>query len=390
MKSMEQQTNADTRQPTLRQLTLYFLRLGATGFGGPYALIALMRRDLVERTSWFREEQFEEGFAFSQTAPGPVAPQLAMYLAQLRFGPWGALLSVIAFIAVPFILIIALAALYVSYGSLPWLRALLYGISPVIVALIAHAAFSLGRNLLRSSLSVLIATLSFLAVIFAQIDLSIIILSAGLFGVLGAVAWRDRLSGLSPFPILGVLQTLTATWTELSTSLLPKLSWFFLKAGALTFGSGYVVVAFLQKGIVDDYGWLTQQQFLDAVAAGQITPGPVVITSTFVGYLIDGPIGAIVSTVSVFLPVFLITILLAPVIARHRSNPMLRGFMTMTNASAIGVIAGVSVLMGQSAVVDWQTSFFFLASLVALVLWNTPSLILIAICAILGLLVSFS
>jgi chromate transporter len=377
-------------QPTLWQLTGYFFRLGATGFGGAYALVAMMRNDLVEGRKWFSASEYEEGFAFSQIAPGPVAPQLAMYLGYGRYGILGATLSLLAFIFVPFLLVVGLAVLYRTYGELKLLSGILYGIAPAVVALVAHAAAKLGHGMLRGWLHYLIAVLAFLTAIFLHVDLSFLIIGAGLVGMLLAIRRHFGIACLGVIPLTAAATLFFQKLSESFGSLLVKLGWFFFKAGALTFGSGYVIVAFMQKAVVDDYGWLTTRQFLDGVAAGQITPGPVVITSSFVGYMVAGFPGALVSTVSVFAPVYLITILLAPLVSKYRTNEIVRGFMTGANAAAVGAIAGVAVLMGEGAVTGWPTALIAVGSVAALYFWDVSSIVLVAAAGGVGALLAVS
>ncbi len=370
--------------PRLPQFTKYFLRLGTIGFGGPIALCAQMKVELVDKNKWFTLQEYEEGFAFSQSAPGPVAIQLAMYLGFIRFGVFGATAGGLAFIATPFVLVLLLSYFYVSYGTLGVIESALKGVSPAVIAVILHAAFQLGRGLLRELKKWLIAAVSLFLAVFAKIDLSIIIIGAGLIGLGFMILQQRGLCGsMIPLYLLGAHQ-ISPVSGDPGLSILPKLAWLFFKAGALTFGSGYVVVAFIQQGVVDEYQWLNVRQFLDGIAVGQITPGPVVITSTFVGYLVHGLSGAIVSTVAVLLPVYLITIVGAPLIAKYRSSPLLQGFMSAANAAAIGVITSVAVMMTGSAVVDWKTGAIMVLSLAALFLRNVPSVIVILVAGVLG------
>lgn len=373
-------------QLTLSQLTRYFLRLGTVGFGGPIALCAQMKNELVDKLHWFTPEEYEEGFAFSQAAPGPIAYQLALYLGFIRFGIRGATLSGVAFIATPFVLVLLLSVLYVNYGSVTWIQSILYAVSPAVVAIVMHATVQLGRSMLRLWNTVLIAVSAFTLAVVLNVDLSLIILGAGIAGLLSAGhPWRSA-AGAVPTSLLLMVQEAAQSSFHHSLPLSLKLMWFFFKAGALTFGSGYVVIAFIQNGVVDEYHWLTARQFLDAVAVGQMTPGPVVITATFVGYLVDGFQGAFLSTMSVLLPVYLITILGAPLVAKYRRSPLLQGFISYANAAAIGVVASVALRMTQSAVMDWKTAGIMIISLILLFLRDVPSVIIVAAAAGVGVL----
>jgi len=372
-------------QVTLSQLTKYFLRLGAIGFGGPIALCAQMKAELVDKLHWFSLQEYEEGFTFSQTAPGPVAFQLAMYLGFIRFGISGATLIGIAFIFTPFVLVIILSALYVQYGSARWLQSVLHGIAPAVAAIVFHAVIQLGKSLLRAWKYVLVTGLSLTLATFFNVDLSLIIIGAGFVGLL-YVAFSERMVAGATLMLPLLLQNGGQGAPDSALSVLPKLAWFFFKAGALTFGSGYVVIAFIQRGVVDEYHWLTVQQFLDAIAVGQVTPGPVIITATFVGYLVKGLVGAFVGTLAVLTPVYLITILGAPLVVKYRTNSLLQGFMANANAAAVGVITSVAVKLTTSAVSDWRTGAIFILALAVLVLRNIPSIIIIVLAGGLGAL----
>jgi chromate transporter len=367
-------------QPTLSQLTLYFLRLGTTGFGGPIALANYIRADLVDRLEWFTVEEYDEGFAFSQAAPGPIAPQLAMYLAFLRFGVVGSTLVVIAFLFTPFVLVICLSMVYLHYGGVGWVQSMLIGMAPAVVAIVVHATWQLGRGMIKSFRTLLVGLVAFALATVFHIELSYIIIGAGIAGIL--MVGRARFAAVSFLPLLLFRQSDQLIETP---NLLTHLAWFFLKAGALTFGSGYVVVAFLQQGVVDAYQWLSMRQFLDGVAIGQITPGPVVITSAFVGYMVEGFPGAVVSIVSVILPIYIITIVGAPLMRKYRSNAYLQGFIAGANAAALGTIASVAVTMAFGAVMNASAAALALFSLILLFRWNTPSVLLLLVAGAVGL-----
>lgn len=366
-------------QLSLFRLVTYFLRLGAVGFGGPFALAAQMRTDLVERFGWYTEQEYEEGFAFSQAAPGPIAPQLAMYLANIRYGARGSTLVVIAFIFAPFVLVLGLSHLYVRYGRLGWIQAVLVGVSPAVAAIIVHAAWKLGSGMLKNVRRWVIAAISFVLLVFWHAEIALIIVGAGFLGLLLAL-YEERSRLIAVFsPLLFIQHGVQAIGSSGETLFL-KLAWFFFKAGALTFGSGYVVVAFLEQGVVNDYHWLTVQQFFDGVAIGQVTPGPVVITATFVGYLVSGFPGALISTACVLLPIYLIAILGSPFVRKFRANRFLQGFIASANAAALGAIASVAVTMTIGTITNWISAVILVCSLAALLLWNAPS-VLVILCA---------
>jgi len=371
---------------SLSRLVIYFLRLGAMGFGGPFALVASMKADLVDKLGWFTEQEYEEGFAFSQAAPGPIAPQLAMYLAYLRYGVRGSTLVVVAFIFAPLVLVLVLSHLYVQYGRMGWIQSVLFGITPAVVALITHAAWKLGRGMLKDLRGWIIAAASFALMTFWHVEISLIIIGAGLLGLL-ATLYRNpaQLAALvSPLLLFQAgVQTLDASQEPLFL----KLALFFFKAGALTFGSGYVVVAFLQQGVVDNYHWLTLQQFFDGVAIGQVTPGPVVITAAFVGYLTEGLPGALISMSCVLLPIYLITIVASPFVRKLRANRFLQGFISSANAAALGTIASVAVTMATGTVTNWLSALVVVGALAALLAWNVPSILIILAAGAIGFVV---
>jgi len=373
-------------QPSLARLAAYFLRLGTIGFGGPIALVSYMKTDLVDKLRWFSQEEYDDGFAFSQAAPGPIAPQLAMYLAFLRFGVLGATLVVVAFIFTPFMLVVILSFLYVQYGQMGWIQSLLLGMSPAVVAIVIHATWKLGKGMLKTLHSLIIAVIAFVLAAVFRIEISFIIIGAGLLGIAYVGMKSGRLLGTFIFSPAVLVQSTVQPVSEWGNCLLVKLSLFFFKAGALTFGSGYVVVAFLQQGVVEQYHWLTMREFLDGVAIGQITPGPVVIAAAFVGYLTHGVAGSLVSIVSVLLPIYLITIVGSPLLRRYRTNPYVQAFICNANAAALGTIVSVAYTMALGAVSDWVSAGIMIASLGVLVRWDTPSVVIIAMAGGLGLL----
>lgn len=374
-------------QPSLAQLTAYFLRLGTIGFGGPIALVAYIKTDLVDKLHWFTQEEYDDGFAFSQAAPGPIAPQLAMYLAFLRYGVLGATLVVIAFIFTPFVLVVVLSSLYVQYGELRWIQSILLGMSPAVVAIVIHAAWKLGKGMLKSFNSYAIAFAAFILATVFSIEISFIIIGAGVLGLIYTGVKNSRLFRAVVLSPAVMFQSAIQPLAEWGNPLLLKLSLFFFKAGALTFGSGYVVVAFLQQGVVEQYHWLTMRQFLDGVAIGQVTPGPVVITAAFVGYLTHGFEGAVVSIISVLLPIYLITIAGTPLLRKYRTNAYVQSFIGSANAAALGTIVSVAYTMTLGVGVDWFSAVMMAVIAIVLFRWDIPSVIVIVAAGVLGLLV---
>lgn len=376
---------------TSSRLTWYFLRLGLVGFGGPVALANRMRRDLVEERGWLDEVEYDEGLAIATACPGPLAYQLAVYCGFVRFGLAGALAVAAAFAVGPFVVVTLAAAAYVRFAATWQLRALFYGIAPVIAALIVKACWNLGRKTLKRDrwAWVIGAAVALLTIIYRQ-ELAPAFLVAG---VLGIVVFRGarRLPGDGDAPatsvpalrggaMFGALGALGAAPTA-------KLFVFFFKAGLLVFGSGLVIVPFLKAYVVDQYHWLSDRQFLDSVAIGMITPGPVVITATFVGYLLQGLPGALAATSGIFAPPVLFTVVATPLLRRYRENPRLQGFIRGITSAVVGALIGTTYLVAQSAVGDLLTTAIAGASLAVVLTWKKvpePALVLAA--GLIGLL----
>ena len=370
---------------TLAELLVYFLRLGLLGFGGPVALVGQMERELVTERGWLTKEQMREAIAICQSLPGPLAIQVGIYTAYLRGGFWGAWLGGWAFILPNFVIVAALGALYVHLGDLKPVTAIFYGVSPAVIALILHSCYRLARLGMEDRLQWLIAAACFAVTVIFKAEVALLFVASGLVGVIsyGNILRRPPPPLALPVAVLPSLTTLTPA---ASGSTLAKLLLFFLKAGSLTFGSGLVIVPFLQQGLVQQYGWLDERQFLIAVAVGMISPGPVVITATFVGYLVAGFWGALVSTLAIFFPSFIFVLVAAPLLVRHGSNPNVRGFVRGAYAAAIGTILGASVLLAFIAIGDWLTALIGAASLAVLFRWKVSNPLLIATTAAIGII----
>jgi chromate transporter len=364
------------------ELTAYFLRLGTLGFGGPVALVGQMERELVGERSWLAKAEMRDAIAVCQSLPGPLAIQVGIYISYLRGGFWGAWAGGWAFILPNFAIVVALAALYVAFDGLPWMNAVFYGVSPMVIALILHSTWRLAKLGMEDPLQWAIAAASFGITVALQAEVAVIFIVAGAIGI----AWYGTLfrGGRPPSSMLAVAPL--AVVPQVATlPLLGKLTAFFLKAGSLTFGSGLVIVPFLEKGLVQQTGWLDERQFLVAVAIGMVSPGPVVITATFVGYLVAGFWGALVSTIGIFLPSFLLVLIVAPLLARHGANANVKGFVKGAYAAAIGTIAGASVLLGKIAIGDWLTAVIALGGLIVLFRWKISNPLLMAAAAAIGL-----
>jgi chromate transporter len=371
----------------------YFLGLGTWGFGGPAALVGFMHRDLVERRRWVDEDAYRLALALAQLMPGPLAAQTAIALGYFHRGVLGASLVGLAFILPSFLMVVALAMFYVAYGGLWWMQAAFYGVGAAVIAVIAIAAYKLARSTNRRD-PLLWAIFAAVAVVtvWAQAELAEAFLLAGLVALLVKAPprrLRERLPFLSQalaplgLPALPLAQATAGPGLDL----LWQILLFFAKAGAFVFGSGLAIVPFLYSGVVREFGWLTDQQFLDAVAVAMITPGPVVITVAFIGYLAAGLPGAIAAAVGIFLPVYLLTIVPAPWFKRHRDHPQLKAFVLGATAAATGAIAGAVVVLGLRTLVDLPTALIALVSLGLLWRFKLPEPALVAAAGLIGLLV---
>jgi chromate transporter len=369
----------------IAELTRYFLRLGCLGFGGPVALVGQMERELVDGKKWLTKDEMREAIAICQSLPGPLAIQVGIYVAWLRGGFWGAWAGGWAFILPNFVIVAALGALYVYLGDLKPVTGIFYGVSPAVIALILHSCYRLAKLGMEDYLQWAIAAVCLIVTVALQAEVALLFIGAGIVGILYYGSLFKRTPAI--MPAIAVVPAATAPIAPVATgSTLGKLLFFFLKAGSLTFGSGLVIVPFLEQGLVQQYGWLDERQFLIAVAVGMISPGPVVITATFVGYLVAGFWGSLVSTIGIFLPSFLLVLIVAPILARHRGNANVQGFVKGAYAAAIGTILGACFLLGKIAIGDWLTALIGVVSLAVLFRWKVSNPLLIAVTAFIGLI----
>ena len=358
---------ASTVSFTLRELLVYFLRLGTLGFGGPIALAGHMQKDLVEERRWVSKQDYLEGLAFSQLSPGPLAAQLAMYLGWLRAGTIGATLVGIAFILPSFLMVLVLAALYVHFGSLPWIQGMFYGIGAAVIAIIVRSAIKLVRGTVGRDW-LLWAIFTALAITTAWTKSEIV----WLFLLCGVIAMFVKAPPLIPSRatsamfVGGVGPLLTGIHGLASIATVGVLFLFFLKAGAFVFGSGLAIVPFLYGGVVAKFHWLTERQFVDAVAVAMITPGPVVITAAFIGYVVAGPVGALVAAWAVFAPPYFIVLFGAPYYRRFAQNRQVKAFVQGVTAAAVGAIAGAAYILARRSLVDLPTVLIGFVTLVIL------------------------
>jgi chromate transporter len=378
-------------QPTREHVSLsrfvgYFLWLGATGFGGPIALAGYMQRTLVEERGWISRDDYLDGLALAQLAPGPLAAQLAMYLGYVRGGIRGASFVAVAFIAPSLLMVWALSVVYVRFGGLAWMQAVFYGVGAAVIGIIARSTFKLMRlTLADRPLRWTIFFVLAITTAWTEREIVWLFLAAGLVALLlsGHAAHPPRALAFAPVPMAAVSWfSVPAVSAASSWSLL----WFFAKAGAFVFGSGLAIVPFLYGGVVREHHWLTDRQFLDAVAVAMITPGPVVITVAFIGYLVGGFNGMMAAAVGVFLPVYLFVIVPAPYVRRYRDQRQLKAFVEGVTAAATGAIAGAAIVLARRAWVDGWTIAMGLAVLLVLSRWKISELWLIGAAALTGLL----
>ncbi len=380
---------SDRAPYSLVQLTLYFLKLGSIGFGGPVALVGYMYRDLVESRRWISEEDYREGLTLAQLMPGPLGAQLAMYLGYVHYRIIGATVIGVAFVLPSFLMVISIGWAYVRYGGLPWMQAAFYGVGAAVIGIIAISAYKLTtKNIGTDRLLWVIYLVTATITVWTQSESIWLFLGAGILVWLVRAPPKRWLSKDATPGLLGLSPDWTSTCaiaTSLDWSLLAQLGAFFAKAGAFVFGSGLAIVPFLYAGVVNEHHWLTERQFVDAVAVAMITPGPVVITVGFIGYLIAGLPGAVVAALGTFLPCYLFTVLPAPYFKKYGKRPGLIAFVNGVTAAAIGAITGAALVLAARSVVDFRTA---LIALVAMgLIWKVkklPEPVIVAAAALVG------
>lgn len=369
---------------TLRQLLVYMLGLGTWGFGGPVALVGMMYRDLVERRGWISDEDYKEGLALAQLMPGPLAAQLAIYLGYVHYRILGATLVGLAFVLPSFCMVIALGAVYRAYGGIGWMQAVFYGVGAAVMGIIAMSAYKLSsKNLGKDKLLWAIFLLSAAFTVATESELVSVFLGSGL--LVWLVRTRPKFKGkLNSMalagPVLAVSMFGLVEWPKLL-----ELGAFFAYAGSFVFGSGLAIVPFLYSGVVQEHHWLNDRQFLDAVAVAMITPGPVVITTAFIGFLVAGFWGAVVAGVATFVPCYLFTILPAPYFKKYGKRPGIVAFVDGVTAAAIGAIAGAVLVIGQRSISDWLTAAMALGTVA--ILWRfkkAPEPLIVLLAALIG------
>ncbi|MEO7495756.1 MAG: chromate transporter, partial [Massilia sp.] len=351
---------------TLWQLVKYMLKLGAWGFGGPVALVGYMHRDLVDERGWISEADYKEGMALSQLAPGPLAAQLAIYLGFVHYRLAGATAVGLAFVLPSFLMVLALGWAYVNFGGLSWMQAVFYGVGAAVIGIIVMSAKkltekSVGKDKLLWAIYLLLAVVT----IVTESEIAWLFIAAGVLVWLlrAPPAWLGRPGvhglALAQLPLAGL-------FGAGEMPLLWQIAVFFAKAGAFVFGSGLAIVPFLYGGVVTEHHWLTERQFVDAVAVAMITPGPVVITVAFIGYLVAGLPGAWVAALATFLPCYLFTVIPAPYFKKYGKAPGVVAFVDGITAAAIGAIAGSVVVIAKRSIVDLPTALVALVTIALL------------------------
>lgn len=386
------ETNEAKTSPSysLWQLVKYFLRLGTLGFGGPVALVGLMHRDLVEQRHWISEDDYREGLALSQLAPGPLAAQLGIYLGYIDYHTLGATLAGLAFVLPSFLMVLALGWAYALYGGLSWMQAVFYGVGACVIGIIAHSAYKLTTRTIKADRLLWVIYLVAAAwTIITESEQVLLFVAAGILVWLIKAPPKVNWFKSSTASFIGpVLAPLLAQFGTADLSVIPTIFLFFGTAGAFVFGSGLAVIPFLYGGVVQDHHWLTDRQFIDAVAVAMITPGPVVITVGFIGYLVAGFIGACAAAIAVFLPCYLIVIVAAPYFRKYGKRPAIAAFVSGVTVGAIGAITGAVVVLGRRTIVDIPTALFFLVTVG--LLWKfkkIPEPIIVLGAGVLGLLI---
>ena len=346
---------------SLFDLTRYFLYLGTVGFGGPVALVGYMHRDLVVKRQWISEDDYREGMALAQLSPGPLAAQLGIYLGYVHYGVLGATLTGLAFVIPSFFMVLAISIAYRMYGGLPWMQAIFYGVGASVIGIIAISAWkltlkSVGKltpeSLRQNWMLWAFYLVAGIYTVISQREEVWIFVAAGLIYMYVKAPPRWVFSGKTPLVLLffgGIV------WSG-DVGVLPKIALFFTEAGAFVFGSGLAIVPFLHSGVVGEFGWLNEKEFLDAVAVAMITPGPVVITVGFIGYLVAGVAGACTAALATFLPCYLLTVIPAPYFKKYAKDASIKAFVDGITAAVIGALTGAVIVIALRSITDITTA----------------------------------
>ncbi|MBK8845668.1 MAG: chromate transporter [Bacteroidetes bacterium] len=376
---------------SLRQLAGYFLKLGYTGFGGPVALVGYMHRDLVENRKWINEDEYKEGLALAQLAPGPLAAQLGIYIGFVHYGVMGATICGLAFVIPSFIMVVLIGMAYKMFGGLAWMQAVFYGVGAAVIGIIAMSSYKLTiktvskfnvEEIKSKWLLWVFYLIAGMVTVITQSEEVLLFIAAGIIYMLIKAPPKFIIGRANTILLTGI-GFWSFEWSELG-----KIAWFFTKAGAFVFGSGLAIVPFLHGGVVTEYQWLTEKQFVDAVAVAMITPGPVVITVGFIGYLVAGFPGASVAALATFVPCYLFTIIPAPYFNKIAKNESIKAFVDGITAAVIGALVGAVIIIASRSITDIPTAIIAIAAVLALIYIKKiqePYIILAA--AALGLLI---
>jgi chromate transporter len=390
---MEEQLIKSKPVYSLWDVTLYYLKLGTWGFGGPVALVGYMQRDLVEKKGWLNEDEYKEGLALAQLAPGPLAAQLGIYIGFVHYGLLGATLTGLAFVIPSFIMVVLLGMAYQLYGGLPWMQAVFYGVGAAVIGIISVSAYKLTvKSISKFDITAvkskwllwLFYTAGIVVTVITQTEEILLFLACGIgYMLIKAPPQWIRKPSVLPATIL----VSTGFW-KYEGKTLEQIAWFFGKAGAFVFGSGLAIVPFLHAGVVKEFGWLNEHQFVDAVAVAMITPGPVVITVGFIGYLVAGFPGACVAAFATFLPCYLFTVALAPSFKKIAKNVSIKAFVDGITASVIGALVGSVIIIGLRTIIDIPTAIIAVAAVLALLyIKKIQEPYIIGLAAIIGILI---
>jgi chromate transporter len=385
----ETNTVGATTPYSLKQIVLYALKLGSIGFGGPIALVGYMHQDLVEQKKWISEKDYADGLALSQLAPGPLAAQLAIYLGFVHYHILGATLVGLAFVLPSFLIVVALGWAYVNYGGISWMQAVFYGVGACVIGIIANSAYKLSQKMITGVLLGIIYLISVSITVITESEIIWTFILAGIVVWLVEAPPQGWFKGSKSFVLTPIGLLAQTAIPSASHGLLWKILLYFTQAGAFVFGSGLAIVPFLYGGVVKEFQWLSDKQFLDAVAVAMITPGPVVITTGFIGYLVAGFPGASVAALGTFLPCYFLTIIPAPYFRKHGKQPGIAAFVKGVTVAATGAITGAVIVLGRRTLIDVPTIAIALISLV--LLWKfkkkLPEPLLVLGAAVVGLLI---
>jgi chromate transporter len=390
---MENQTLDASPKYSLWDIILYYLKLGTWGFGGPVALVGYMQRDLVENEGWLTEEEYKEGLALAQLAPGPLAAQLGIYIGFVHYGLIGATLTGLAFVLPSFVMVVLLGMAYQLYGGLPWMQAVFYGVGAAVIGIIAMSAYKLTiKSISKFEPSAMkvkwLLWIFYLAGIIITVvtereEILLFLFCGILYMIVKAPPQWIKKPSVLPAGIL----VSTGFW-KYEGKTLEQIAWFFAKAGAFVFGSGLAIVPFLHGGVVKEFGWLNEHQFVDAVAVAMITPGPVVITVGFIGYLIAGFPGACVAALATFLPCYLFTVALAPSFKKIAKNASIKAFVEGITAAVIGALVGSVIIIALRSIIDVPTALIGISAVLALIyIKKLQEPYIIGIAAIIGIII---